>query len=183
MVTIVLVIHGFGSTAPNDNAQELFKQTEYCVVAPQLDHSDFESTKDKLESIVEAVLHAPGKLEDFIIVGSSFGGFWAHYLAKKYQVKTILINPALTIKDTCKRCRLNEENTKKYLELSEKYEVNRYTPGIFVDILLGAKDDVIDPRYVMEHFPAFEIMENEGHSIVDKRKLINMIVTANNNLS
>ena len=51
-------------------------------------------TANTLEQLVEQAM-ADGK--PVYLVGSSLGGFWATYLAEKYQLPAVLINPAVDI--------------------------------------------------------------------------------------
>jgi uncharacterized protein len=50
-----------------------------------------EQTRLQLERLVESLLPQP-----VFLMGSSLGGFWATWLAEKYDLRALLINPAVT---------------------------------------------------------------------------------------
>lgn len=47
-------------------------------------------TRQSLESLIEDLLPAP-----VYLMGSSLGGYWATWLVEKYQLRAVLINPAV----------------------------------------------------------------------------------------
>ncbi len=51
-----------------------------------------DQTRNTLEKLVEQ--HIIGSL---YLMGSSLGGFWATWLAEKYGLRTVLINPAVDL--------------------------------------------------------------------------------------
>jgi predicted esterase YcpF (UPF0227 family) len=51
-----------------------------------------EQTRITLETMVQAL-----KPEGLCLMGSSLGGFWATWLAEKYDLKAVLINPAVEL--------------------------------------------------------------------------------------
>lgn len=61
------------------------------------------------------------------IVGSSFGGFLGFWLAEKYSLPCLLFNPAVAMKS---------------LEMAHENHTNRCPLRM---VVLGAKDDVVDP--------------------------------------
>lgn len=179
---VVIVIHGMDSVAPTDTAKALVDGTDFLIVAPQLDYKDYIHTEAKLESIIEDCL-AVGGCEDVILVGSSFGGWWAYYMARKFGVKCVLINPSLLLHEVFSRYEFSIENQVKYVRTAAEYGLSHYRPGVYVDCLLGLKDDVVPPQHVDEFFPSVKILDNEGHRIKDKQEIINMVIKASNNLS
>ena len=50
------------------------------------------ATQQALEGLVESLLPSPIGL-----IGSSLGGFWATWLAEKYDLRAVLINPAVDL--------------------------------------------------------------------------------------
>jgi predicted esterase YcpF (UPF0227 family) len=63
-----------------------FKFEWYC---PQL----LASPKASMNMVVKHIEAA--KAQQVIVIGSSLGGFYANYLAEKYQCKAIVLNPAV----------------------------------------------------------------------------------------
>lgn len=90
----ILHIHGFNSS-PHSMKAELSKQyfqthfPQVNFVCPQLANSPNEAIA-QLSHLIEA-----RKNEHWYLIGSSLGGYFAHYLANKYQLRAALINPAI----------------------------------------------------------------------------------------
>ena len=90
----ILYIHGFNSSPQSLKAklsrqyfQEHFPEINF--VCPQLANSPNEAIA-QLTQIIEAASD-----EDWYLIGSSLGGYFAHYLANQYQLRAVLINPAI----------------------------------------------------------------------------------------
>ncbi len=88
----VIYIHGFNSSPESYKAvkfgqylaQRYHNEIEYLV--PCLKHEPIASLI-QLENLIDA---------NTVLLGSSLGGFYATYLSQKYQIKAVLINPAVT---------------------------------------------------------------------------------------
>lgn len=90
----LLYIHGFLSSPLSFKAQ----QTQVWLAAnhPEIDYhcpqlSPYPAeTQQLLENLIESLLPQP-----VYLMGSSLGGFWATWLAEKYNLRALLINPAV----------------------------------------------------------------------------------------
>ena len=96
---MILYIHGFNSSPQSFKAQ---KTTEYIAqLAAANKDSDLEILVPKVPCYPQQAFEYIEKLylehQDKItgIMGSSLGGYIATYLTEKYQVKSVLINPAV----------------------------------------------------------------------------------------
>lgn len=94
----LLYIHGFLSSPFSFKAQQTRQWlavnrpgiTFYCPHLPPYPAQ----TQLMLESLVESLLPQP-----VYLMGSSLGGFWASWLAEKYDLRAVLINPAVRPQD------------------------------------------------------------------------------------
>lgn len=92
-MSALIYIHGFLSSPLSHKAQQV--QTWLAENRTDIDyHCPFlppypGQARDLLESLVESL---PGPV---YLMGSSLGGFWATYLAEKYDLRAVLINPAV----------------------------------------------------------------------------------------
>ena len=90
----LIYIHGFLSSPLSFKAQQT--QAWLAVNHPQIDYhcpqlSAYPAqTQHELELLVESLMPDP-----VYLMGSSLGGFWATWLAEKYNLKAVLINPAV----------------------------------------------------------------------------------------
>lgn len=93
-MAVLLYIHGFLSSPLSFKAQ----QTQSWLAArhPEIDYhcpqlSPYPAqTQELLERLIESALPEP-----VYLMGSSLGGFWATWLAEKYNLRALLINPAV----------------------------------------------------------------------------------------
>lgn len=90
----LLYIHGFNSSDKSEKANILKSAAkplgvESCIISPCLSWQPKQAIA-QLESIIEAHLE-----QGITLIGSSLGGFYASYLAEKYRLKAILVNPAV----------------------------------------------------------------------------------------
>jgi len=93
---MLLYIHGFNSS-PQSHKASIFKQwitKQYPVIAyevPYLKPYPADAIA-QLEQLVESYL---SRQEPIGLVGSSLGGFYAAWLAEKYDLRAVLVNPAV----------------------------------------------------------------------------------------
>ena len=81
----MLYIHGFASCG-NSNKTKLLKKHFDDVLA-----SDVPIDPDEAISFLQKLI-VDNEID--LIIGSSLGGFYAAYLAEKFQIKTVLLNPS-----------------------------------------------------------------------------------------
>ena len=95
-MTALLYIHGFNSS-PQSHKASIFKQW----LAQQHPQINYEvpylkpypaDAVAQLQVLVENYL---AKKENIGLVGSSLGGFYAAYLAEKYSLRAVLVNPSV----------------------------------------------------------------------------------------
>ena len=95
--TLVVYLHGFRSSPNSSKAvktKEAIKALStmsnpihwYC---PQL----LASPKQSMDMVIEYIKANP--VDRLIVIGSSLGGFYANYLAERYQCKAVTLNPAV----------------------------------------------------------------------------------------
>jgi predicted esterase YcpF (UPF0227 family) len=96
-VTLVVYLHGFRSSP---NSTKAVMTGEAVRALSSADHSYewfcpqlLASPKASLEMVTKHINQA--KFDRIVIIGSSLGGFYTNYLAKKYQCKGITLNPAV----------------------------------------------------------------------------------------
>jgi uncharacterized protein len=96
-VTLVVYLHGFRSSP---NSTKAVMTGEAVRALSSADHSYewfcpqlLASPKASLEMVTKNINQA--KFDRIVIIGSSLGGFYTNYLAKKYQCKGITLNPAV----------------------------------------------------------------------------------------
>jgi len=166
---MTIIIHGFGSAGKGGKAmlfREYFKEQGKPCIAPSLSYVP-ELAMDTLEQLVESY-------DDATLVGSSLGGYYAIYLAEKYGLKAVLINPAVDSSKTLKRvldmggmATNYYDNTEftwneNHVEMLQKYRVDEVKNGKYL-LLLQTGDDVLDYKDAISKLPHAEmIIEEDG---------------------
>jgi len=94
----LIYVHGFLSSPLSYKAQQTkawlaANHPDIAFYCPSLPPYPAE-TQHILESLVERLLPEP-----VYVMGSSLGGFWATYVAEKYNLRAVLINPAVKPQD------------------------------------------------------------------------------------
>lgn len=92
----IIYVHGFNSGGNTEKVRILRTQFDD-VVAPDLPHTPGAAIA-LLADLIEASAD-----DNIVLVGSSLGGFYAHYLSKEYGLKCVLINPSINPVETLKR--------------------------------------------------------------------------------
>ena len=166
---MTIYIHGFGSSGQGGKAR-LFRQYYQNIgepfIAPSLSY-----IPELAISTLEELIHSYNSVN---LIGSSLGGYYAIYLAEKYQLKAALINPAVQSPKTLKRAvdltglALNYYDgshfswQETHLEMLKTYAVEDVTPERYL-LMLQKGDDVLDYRDALAKIPrAAMILEDGG---------------------
>ncbi len=165
---MLLYIHGFGSSGQGVKVTMLRERLGEKVLAPSLSPIP-ELAVDTLEQLVRCLV---GRGERPGLVGSSLGGFYATYLAEKYALKAVLINPSIKPYETlASYVGLNHsffdfsdyEWTQKHIDSLKRYHMDEVDADRFL-LLLQTGDDVLDYRKAATRFDGAEMVIEEGGS-------------------
>jgi hypothetical protein len=166
---MTIIIHGFGSAGKGGKAmlfREYFKEQGKPCIAPSLSYVP-ELAMDTLEQLVLSCG------DDVTLIGSSLGGYYAIYLAEKYGLKAVLINPAVDSSKTLKRVLEmggkatnyydNTEFTwnENHVKMLQNYRVDEVENGEYL-LLLQTADDVLDYREAVAKLPHATTIIEEG---------------------
>src|SRR5688572_25189426 len=154
---MLIYIHGFNSSALSFKAGLLRRRmTELrrgCEIAtPELSHRPIEAMRE-LESLVAA--HP-----DSALIGSSLGGYYATWLAEKYELRAVLVNPAMRPYELLAKyvgwqtnlyTNARYELTHSDIEALRALEVDRITPERYL-LMVQTGDEVLDYRAAVERY-------------------------------
>ncbi len=166
---LFLYIHGFNSSPASFKArafeQFLAKQHpehEYCC--PEL--SDYPS--EAIAQLTE-ILHTDPS--ETALIGSSLGGFYATYLAQKYHLKAVLINPAvnphillkdLLGKNTNYYTGKEYQLTQDHIDQLKSFKVEKIIdPELFM-VLLQSGDEVLDYQLAEHKYSSTQLIIEQG---------------------
>ena len=168
----IFYLHGFNSS-PDSLKARLF--ADYChsrgvtdVSVPSLPYDP-----DLAMSLLEAAV-APNAAEIALLVGSSLGGYYATYLAERYNLKAALINPAVAPCDSLQKDFLGWH---KNMYTGEEYEFTRAhvdflrtlnvekidTPAKYL-LCVQTGDEVLDYRRALALYAGSQQLVEEGGS-------------------
>lgn len=163
---MILYIHGFGSSGHGGKATLFREYFEEEVLAPSLSYVP-NLAIDTLEQIIELLLQ---KGENVGLVGSSLGGYYSIYLACKYDLKAVLINPAIYPYKTLDKIGMainyydgtSFEVTSEHINQLKFLEVNDIENQENFLTLLQTDDEVLDFNEAAEKLSNSELIIEEG---------------------
>lgn len=178
LVTHVIYLHGFRSTPKSAKASRLaslFHETypEINWSCPQLPPSPHEASKLILKET------ADWPKATMAVIGSSLGGFYATWLAHRYDCKAIVINPAIDpVRDLAKyigeHSVWHDPNERIYFAPAYVEELRHLYVGKFkhpqkVFALIAKGDEVLDWREMTGRYPKCPqlVLEGSDHGVSD----------------
>lgn len=163
---MIIYIHGFGSSGEASKAKLL---RAYCqeegirFIAPSLPTIPDLAIKT-LSELIESYQ------EPVYLMGSSLGGYYALYLSDKYNLKAVLINPAINAPETLERAIGHGVNyydnsayewNESHLEMLESYEIEEPNLENLL-VLLQKGDEVLDYEEAFDVLEDAKIIVEEG---------------------
>ncbi len=185
---MVIYLHGFASAGFGEKAQKFLEYFEDEMITPTLSTIPNLAIAT-LEQIIEAFINRGIKVS---LVGSSLGGFYALFLANKYDLKAVLINPAVTPWLNSDGLNKNEDEmaicyydnsrfefTHSHIQSLRNYEVVMLkNPSNFLT-LLQTDDEVLDYNEAADKLEETELIIEEGgsHSFEDIERYFRKVST------
>lgn len=147
----ILYLHGLDGDLAPEKRTILKKYGK--VFSPAI---DYRTTYNSIELLVEQYKNENIK----VVIGSSMGGFVGYYIADAYQLPSLLFNPALSSRS-----------------VHQEVPVYKNPYLSFKQIVLGADDDVIDPRHTFT-FLSKTLQEHTDYDIHVRQRLGHRIPVA-----
>jgi len=161
-----LYIHGFASCGLGGKARafrDYYQKHNKKIFAPSLAYNP-NLAIDTLEQFIDL------KERKVNLIGSSLGGYYATYLATKYDLKAVLINPAIQSTKVLEEsvgmqthyCDLSQfEWNEIHINELRKYNVSKPKVENFM-LLLQSGDEVLDYKHALNRFEGAKIVLEEG---------------------
>ncbi len=165
---MVLYIHGFASSGEGAKARmfrEHYRKSGVKFFAPSLSFIP--------ELAVRTIEEVVRNCEIDGIIGSSLGGYYAVFLAKKYNKKAVLINPSTRPQETLKKV-LGEVDCfydgvsrfcwdENHIKALEMFHITK--PPVENLLLLSQKgDETLDYTVAVEYLKGAQMIVEEGGS-------------------
>lgn len=175
----VLYLHGFRSSSQSLKARQLvtaMTTTNWSIQVPDLPLAPDQAIA-KIEGIVSQ------RQQAMAIVGSSLGGYYASYLACKYQLPACLINPAVQAYTLLEEYLgpvqnlYNDETTvltRQHIQYLRDLDVDLAQFAPRLQVFLKTDDEVLDTTLAAHTYRAYEcwIDAKGDHSFADFDKII-----------
>ncbi|MEA3372800.1 MAG: YqiA/YcfP family alpha/beta fold hydrolase [Campylobacterota bacterium] len=171
---MVIYIHGFGGSGEGVKASlfktALFKEP---VLAPSLSYVPGLAMTTLSELIETLQISSDPAINNIRLIGSSLGGYYALYLSQMYNLKAVLLNPAVYPFHSLERLlgmapnfydQSHFEWNQAHLEMLKKYEVERLVSPENIFLLLQQGDEVLDYREAHRKLKGVRSIVQEGGS-------------------
>jgi predicted esterase YcpF (UPF0227 family) len=163
---MIIYIHGFGSSGVGGKATLLKEHFKDEIVLPSLSYVPTLAIHT-LEQLIEMLLN---KGENVGLVGSSLGGFYSMYLANKYDLKAVLINPAVTPYKTLDKIGMatnyydlsSFEVTQEHMQMLRTLEVQIFNNEKNFMVLLQKGDELLNYEDAVKKLPNAYLKIEEG---------------------
>ena len=167
---MLIYLHGFNSSPLSAKAQLLARRMRECGLAaqfacPQLPHRPLQAI-----TVIEQEVARHIAAEPITFVGSSLGGFYATWLAEKYDAKAVLINPAISPHVGLRAFTGTQQNlysgeryeiTEAHFREWEQLVVSRIMPQRYL-LLVETGDEVLDYRESLQRYRGCHQVVVEG---------------------
>jgi predicted esterase YcpF (UPF0227 family) len=166
---MLIYLHGFNSSPESRKAQVLASWMQARGLAaqfacPQLPHRPAQAI-----AVIEKEMtkHAA---EPITFIGSSLGGFYATWLAEKYDTKAVLINPAINPQAGLRALATTQQNlytgeryelTEEHFEEWKRFVARRIVPARYL-LLVETGDEVLDYREALGRYRGCQQVVIEG---------------------
>jgi uncharacterized protein len=181
----ILYLHGFRSSPQSMKARLMaahFATTEHRFICPQLPANP-----------AAAIELASGFIEDrgdpqndWALIGSSLGGFYATFLAEKCGSRAALLNPAVFPADdlagyvgelTMYHSNDSFEWKAEYLHELESLRVAQITKRERYFLLAATGDEVLDWKMMRDHYAGAEqvIIQGSDHAISEFERYVTRV--------
>ena len=175
MLKKIIYLHGFNSSPSSIKAVQLkqylglYKSNWGCWI-PSLPIEP-----DKLVELCENYIIEHIEKEEIFLIGSSLGGFYAIYLAEKYNLKCIVLNPAIhpdnyisEYKDVLveKIGKYEQSGVGAYIKIINSLKVRSISKPEHFMLLAQKGDELIDYKIAQKYFSKaiIDIEENGSHN-------------------
>ena len=169
----ILYLHGFNSSPDSHKARLLHDYMKHAGLGDRIDIPEIPPVPadaiEQLQHHAEEII----KQHELSLAGSSLGGFYATWLAEKYNCPAVLINPAVKPHELLRK--YLGENTNYYTAKSWVLDENhiRQFRNLYIDrvsnpqrylVMLQTGDETLDYREALEKYSACPSIVEQGGS-------------------
>lgn len=181
---MLIYLHGYGSSGLSSKArhyQKLLGREQ--VYAPSLP-ADSRLALDSLQQLIPFLSDRPLGL-----IGSSLGGFWAVYLAERFNLPAVLLNPAIPPWTQLTLEQAEAELTRpgyfqwqpEMLQRLAAYRVKTPSDALLKRLCLIQQldDEVLNPQHALDYFAQAQVLTGQGggHRLTNVAEYDQQVIT------
>ncbi len=169
---MLIYAHGFNSSQASTKAQQLLQYfTEAgepdAVVCPTLPYRPKEAM-DMLDGMIQSAMQSSASVK---LAGSSLGGFYATWLAHRFDIKAIAINPAVHAQHLLADAVGEQKNyssgeiyqfTRQHLDELAEFDLPRITKPENILLMVETGDEVLDYTQAVDYYAGCRQIVVEG---------------------
>lgn len=163
---MIIYIHGFGSSGSGSKATVFKEYYKEEIHLPSLSYVPILAIHT-LEDLIQMILVNDKNVN---LIGSSLGGYYALYLANKYNLKAVLINPAMMPYKSLDKIGMainyydmsTFEITSQHIESLKTFEVHEIKNQKNFMVLLQKDDELLDYNDAARKLPDSILNIEEG---------------------
>ncbi len=164
---MIIYIHGFGGSGEGSKAKlfrTYFKDIDEGFIAPSLSYVPELAIKT-LEELIQSY-------DDVKLIGSSLGGFYTIYLAHKYNLQAVLLNPSIYPYKTLSKMLGKAPNfydessyewTETHISMLKSYEVEKVKKSLFM-LMVQTGDELLDYKEAVDKLQDSRMIIDKGGS-------------------
>lgn len=140
MKPVLIYLHGYGSSGTSETATGLRRllENEFEIITPTYNGAN---PIEAAMTLDDAVGSAPS--DRVVIAGTSLGGFFANYLARKHGLPAVMVNPTLKPSESLAEFHKAQPILDAYIRLeAEEKEFTAMPPR---EVVVGLNDEVVNP--------------------------------------
>lgn len=183
-LTTVVYLHGFLSSPASAKVQafaEKAREFGMSCRAPNLNVTSPEALEEVLEAAVSDLDDS-----EWVLAGSSLGGFYAAHLARRHPVRAVLLNPAVTPWRIGEKYLGGPVTARDGTEITVTTEWLHYLKSLAplapmapekTLLLVTTGDEVLNPRETPAAFPASPcwVVPGSDHAVSDVARYIDAL--------
>ncbi|HTS55712.1 MAG TPA: YqiA/YcfP family alpha/beta fold hydrolase [Burkholderiales bacterium] len=167
---MLIYVHGFNSSPASHKSQRLRQKLEEMGRSAEFCCPALPDRPARAVALLEGQLRQASP-QQVTLVGSSLGGYYATYLAEQFDVRAVLVNPAVKPYDGLRAYLGAQRNlysgevyelTQQHLDELRALEVERLTHSDRYYLMVTTGDEVLDYRVAVRKYAGAKQLVVQG---------------------
>jgi len=184
---MLIYVHGFNSSPASTKARQLGARLESIGRRSEFSCPALPDRPTEAIAVLERELHGR-TLDAITLVGSSLGGYYSTWLAEKYGVRAVLLNPAINPHEGLQAYLGPQKNlytgesyvlTRTHLDEMAALTVPRPTKLSRYYLMVTTGDEVLDYREAVAKYKGAKqlVVEGSDHGFADFERYLDSVLS------